>query len=292
MNPRRYDAVIVGAVANMAPDLFLGIIANVPFVDVLNTILDDTLPLTPPEWPEWGNPIESAEAYEAVAAEASGISRADAWIRAGNLGEVLYLRGLNYKPRMSIGSVDGAQPVPRGCDYNLWCGPAPMKPFYKFTHPMGWRAFMEYGNGTVGDMGVHMFDMVRWMLDLGAPKRISSAGQHFIQPEAVVNIPDTQVATWDYDDLQVTWQHRYWGPKPDPKYRWGATIYGEKVVMRILDKDDAILPLADLGFLPASRNQTVRFIGDSLVARGIGYRHAEDGSQTAGAANAAPLPAV
>ncbi len=52
--------MLMGVVANMAPDLFLGIIADVPFVDVLNTMLDKDLPLTPPEWPEWGNPIDSA----------------------------------------------------------------------------------------------------------------------------------------------------------------------------------------------------------------------------------------
>lgn len=59
--------MLMGAVANMAPDLFAGIIAEVPFVDVLNTILDDTLPLTPPEWPEWGNPITDKAAYENIA---------------------------------------------------------------------------------------------------------------------------------------------------------------------------------------------------------------------------------
>ncbi|MDE1173819.1 MAG: S9 family peptidase [Parvibaculaceae bacterium] len=59
--------MLMGAVANMAPDLFLGIIADVPFVDVLTTMLDDTLPLTPPEWPEWGNPLESREAYDYIA---------------------------------------------------------------------------------------------------------------------------------------------------------------------------------------------------------------------------------
>ena len=60
--------MLMGAVANMAPELFRGIVAEVPFVDVLTTMLDDTLPLTPPEWPEWGNPIESKQAYENILA--------------------------------------------------------------------------------------------------------------------------------------------------------------------------------------------------------------------------------
>jgi oligopeptidase B len=60
--------MLMGAIANMAPAKFGGIIAAVPFVDVLNTMLDDTLPLTPPEWPEWGNPIDSAEDYANIAA--------------------------------------------------------------------------------------------------------------------------------------------------------------------------------------------------------------------------------
>lgn len=59
--------MLMGACVNMAPDAFGAIIAAVPFVDVLNTMLDDTLPLTPPEWPEWGNPIESKEAYQYIA---------------------------------------------------------------------------------------------------------------------------------------------------------------------------------------------------------------------------------
>ena len=60
--------LLVGAVANMRPDLWSGIIANVPFVDVLNTMSDTSLPLTPPEWPEWGNPLEDLAAYDTIAA--------------------------------------------------------------------------------------------------------------------------------------------------------------------------------------------------------------------------------
>ncbi len=58
--------MLMGVVANMAPELFLGIIADVPFVDVLNTMLDESLPLTPPEWPEWGNPIESKKDFDII----------------------------------------------------------------------------------------------------------------------------------------------------------------------------------------------------------------------------------
>ena len=60
--------LLMGAAANMDPELFGGIIAAVPFVDVINTMSDDTLPLTPPEWPEWGNPITDAEAYDTILA--------------------------------------------------------------------------------------------------------------------------------------------------------------------------------------------------------------------------------
>jgi oligopeptidase B len=61
---------LMGAVANMAPELFKAIIADVPFVDALTTMLDDTLPLTPPEWPEWGNPIASKTDYDTIASYA------------------------------------------------------------------------------------------------------------------------------------------------------------------------------------------------------------------------------
>jgi oligopeptidase B len=64
---RSAGGMLMGAITNMAPELFLGIVAGVPFVDVLTTMLDDTLPLTPPEWQEWGNPIASKDAYERMA---------------------------------------------------------------------------------------------------------------------------------------------------------------------------------------------------------------------------------
>ena len=107
-----------------------------------------------------------------------------------------------------------------------------MRPYNELIHPRNWRAFMEYGNGIIGDIGIHMLDMVRWLLELGAPRRISSAGRIFVEPGGKVNIPDTQTATFDFGDLQVTWTHRFWGAPPDPRDLWGATLYGEKGTLK------------------------------------------------------------
>ena len=107
-----------------------------------------------------------------------------------------------------------------------------MRPYNALVHPRGWRAFMEYGNGIVGDMCIHMLDMVRWMLGLGWPKRISSTGGILVDKASKANITDTQTATFDFGDLTVVWQHRTWGDPPDPKYPWGATFYGDKGTLK------------------------------------------------------------
>ena len=100
---------------------------------------------------------------------------------------------------------------PEYLDYEMWTGPAPMRPYNALVHPRRWRAFMEYGNGIVGDMCIHMLDMVRWMLDLGWPKRDRSTGGILVDKNSKANITDTQTATFDFGDLHVVWQHRTWG---------------------------------------------------------------------------------
>jgi predicted dehydrogenase len=77
-----------------------------------------------------------------------------------------------------------------------------------------------------------MLDMVRWMLGLGWPRTVSSAGGILVQPNSKANISDTQTATFDFGDLQVVWQHRTYGHPPDPDYPWGATFYGEKGTLK------------------------------------------------------------
>jgi len=152
-------------------------------------------------------------------------------VRTGKLGKVgLVEIYCYYHMRNSTNPPDIAPPS--YLDYNMWTGPAPMRPYNQIVHPRGWRAFMEYGNGIVGDMAIHMFDMTRWMLELGWPKRISSSGGILVDKNSKANITDTQVATFEYDDLKIVWQHRTWGEAPDPQYPWGATLYGDKGTLK------------------------------------------------------------
>ena len=159
------------------------------------------------------------------------IEARDTIIKEAKLGKIgLVEIYCYYTMRASENPPDTAPPD--YLDYEMWTGPAPMRPYNKLVHPRGWRAFMEYGNGIVGDMCVHMLDMTRWMLDLGWPKSVSSAGGILIDKKSKANISDTQDAVFDYGDLQVVWQHRSWGDPPDPKYPWGATFYGDKGTLK------------------------------------------------------------
>jgi len=122
---------------------------------------------------------------------------------------------------------------PANLDYEMWTGPAPMRPYNKLCHPRSWRAFMEYGNGIVGDMCIHMLDTVRWMLGLGWPTSVSSHGGILVDKASKANITDTQTATFEFPELNVVWTHRTWGDAPDPEYPWGATLYGEKGTLKL-----------------------------------------------------------
>ena len=148
-------------------------------------------------------------------------------VRAGRLGKVGAVEIHGYFPLQFDRNPPDVAP-PESLDYEMWTGPAPMRPYNALLHPRQWRAFMAYGNGVVGDIGIHMLDMVRWMLGLGAPRRVSSAGSVFVQPGGKADIPDTQTAVFDFGDLQVVWTHRFWGAPPDPRDLWGATLYGER----------------------------------------------------------------
>jgi len=153
------------------------------------------------------------------------------FILPGKMGKIGFVDICCYYHMRATENPPDTDPPPN-LDYEMWTGPAPMRPYNSLVHPRGWRAFMEYGNGIVGDMGIHMFDMTRWMMDLGWPTRVSSTGGVFEDKKSKANISDTQTATFEYPDLRVVWQHRTWGAAPDPDYPWAATFYGDKGTLK------------------------------------------------------------
>ena len=152
-------------------------------------------------------------------------------VDAGLLGKVSHVEMCCYVHMRNNGNPP-LEKVPDFLDYEMWTGPAPLRPYDGLPHLRWWRTFMEYGNGIMGDMCVHMFDTVRWMLHLGWPKRITSEGGIYVQKEGKSNIADTQSAVFEYDELNCVWQHRTWGTPADPDYPWSFTLYGEKGTLR------------------------------------------------------------
>jgi predicted dehydrogenase len=149
----------------------------------------------------------------------------------GLLGKVGHVEMCCYYHMRANGNPP-LQEVPEYLDYEMWSGPAPWRPYDDIPHRRWWRTFREYGNGITGDMCVHMLDTVRWMLDLGWPKKITSEGGIYVQKDGKSNIPDTQTAIFEYEDLNCVWQHRSWGNPADPEYPWSFTLYGDKGVLR------------------------------------------------------------
>jgi predicted dehydrogenase len=153
-------------------------------------------------------------------------------VDAGLLGDIGMAEVYCYYHMRAKTNPPDIDPPPH-FDYEMWTGPAPLRPYNDLVHPRRWRAFMEYSNGIMGDMCVHMLDTVRWMLDLGWPNRISSTGGILVETGSKANTADTQLASFDFDDLRVQWQHRTYGHPADAEYPWGATLYGSKGTLRL-----------------------------------------------------------
>lgn len=152
-------------------------------------------------------------------------------VDAGLLGKISHVEMCCYLHMRNNGNPP-VQPVPDFLDYEMWTGPAPLRPYDGLPHVRWWRTFMEYGNGIMGDMCIHMLDTVRWMLKLDWPKRVTSEGGIYVQKAGKSNISDTQSAVFEFDELNCVWTHRTWGTPADPDYPWSFTLYGEKGTLK------------------------------------------------------------
>jgi len=154
------------------------------------------------------------------------------FVRSGKLGKVPFVRTWIAGNRPSIGHKDDG-PVPAGVDYDLWLGPAPERPFNANRFHYNWHWNWDYGTGELGNNGIHALDVVRMVVGLGAPERITCAGgKYFYEDDQ--QTPDTIVAAFDFPGTCVTWEHRLWS-KTRGDDGW-ITLYGEKGTL-VFDKN-------------------------------------------------------
>ena len=128
----------------------------------------------------------SASAREAIA-----------HVQQGLIGDVYLARGLCFKRRASIGHTP-AEPVPEGVHYDLWTGPAPVHPFTRNRFHYNWHWFWAYGNGDLGNQGVHQVDIARWGLGVGFPNKVTAVGGHFVHDDDQ-ETPNTLNCAFQYD---------------------------------------------------------------------------------------------
>ena len=120
------------------------------------------------------------------------------FLRSGGLGEVYMAKGLCFKWRDTIGHYDD-EPVPAGVHYDLWLGPAPAQPFNRNRFHYNWHWNWDYGNGDIGNQGVHEMDVARWGLGVTLPTRVSAVGGHFMFKDDQTT-PNVMMALFEFDN--------------------------------------------------------------------------------------------
>lgn len=150
---------------------------------------------------------------------------------AGDIGKVqmfVHSRGGKEQPTKN-------SPPPENLDWEMYCGPAPLRPFNSRIHPGGFRHYLDFANGTLGDWGVHWLDQMLWWSGQQSPRSVYSTGGRFVQGEPVLNAaeqtsdaPDCQTAIYQFESFDAIWEHRKFGGAGPEKSSVGCNFYGSK----------------------------------------------------------------
>lgn len=191
--------------------------------------------------------IEAARKYNRIVQNglqirsSIAVQAAVEFLRSGGLGEVYMAKGLCYKWRDTIGHTPD-EPVPPGVYYDLWLGPAPKRPFSRNRFHYNWHWYWDYGNGDIGNQGVHQFDVARWGLGMDQhPVKVSSMGEHVMFDDDQ-ETPNVQHAMFEYSPEQtgkrtktlLQFEVRHWitnhegGIGEGPENTVGVIFYGSE----------------------------------------------------------------
>ena len=180
--------------------------------------------------------VEAARKYNRVCQHGTqsrsnkGMRDAIQYLHEGKLGKLSVVRGFCYKSRKSIGSFpDGAPPA--GVDYDLWLGPAPVRPYNKNRFHNNWHWYWDYGNGDIGNQGVHEMDRARWGMNKNElPKKVVSVGGR-LGYEDSAETPNTMVSLMDYGDVPFIFEVRGLDTEDYRKTKVGVIFEGENGIM-------------------------------------------------------------
>lgn len=155
-----------------------------------------------------------------------GVQAAVQALRDGAVGKVRMAKAINQQLREPIGRAPEEAPPP-GVNYDLWLGPAPVRPFTKNRWHYNWHWFWDYGCGDIANDGVHEIDVARWGLGVGMPKRVTATGGQLFYDDDH-ETPDTQVVVYEYDDCCLMYEMRLWCDYETGGMENGTVFYGDE----------------------------------------------------------------
>jgi len=152
-------------------------------------------------------------------------------MREGALGKVRMAKAINHQLRKPIGRAPDSDP-PEGVDYDMWLGPAPLRPFSKNRWHYNWHWHWDYGTGDTGNDGVHQIDVMRWGMGVELPGRTTSVGAQLFYDDDH-ETPDTQTVIFDYGDVHLMYEMRLWTDYKLEGHDNGVLFYGDKGTMEV-----------------------------------------------------------
>lgn len=156
-------------------------------------------------------------------------------VREGALGEVPFVRAwVAHQRGVVLAQPDS--PPPDYVDYDLWLGPAPVRPFNVNRFHYNWHWWWDYGTGELGNWGAHMLDIARWGLGLDYPLRATASGGKLPLPQDCRETPDTQIVVYDYPGCTLLWEHRIYSQRSYQGMTYGAEFLGTEGTL-LVDRD-------------------------------------------------------
>lgn len=160
---------------------------------------------------------------------------AQQFLREGKAGEIGLVRSFVH---YGGGAGQKQEPTapPEGLDWNLYCGPAQLMPYYRGIHQRGWRNYLNFSNGQLGDWGIHWLDQILWWSKEAhgevAPQRVFSTMSRQIRTDQT-DIPDTQIATYEFKNFTASWEHRLYADNKAEKHNIGCYFYGTRGTLHL-----------------------------------------------------------